>query len=172
MVEVALAVGVAAFALLAILALLPLGLKSNQVSVEETRAATILTALEADLRNTHPSLNSGKSAIFGLDLPYEADALGKYSFNSKVIPATLTDGVNTTGLNAAEDPVPSGGTERHHFQASVIYQPLVPATPFLSRQARLVVCWPSVVGTTDPSSLTDSGKVSGYLESVVSFPAP
>lgn len=45
-------VGVAAFALLTMVALLPLGMKINQVTTEKSRASKILTALETILRNT------------------------------------------------------------------------------------------------------------------------
>lgn len=50
LIEVALALGVAAFALVAILGLLPIGLQSNQASIERTAAATIAAGVVADLR--------------------------------------------------------------------------------------------------------------------------
>ena len=72
LVEIALALGVIAFALLSVVALLSTGVKSNEISVEETRATAILTLLEADLRNTSPAYNS-TSAIYHLPLPYAAN---------------------------------------------------------------------------------------------------
>jgi hypothetical protein len=52
LIEVALALGVAAFALVAIFGLLPIGLNSNHASTEQTAAATLAAGLVADLRAT------------------------------------------------------------------------------------------------------------------------
>lgn len=176
MVEVALALGVTAFALLSLLALLPLGVKSNQISAEETRGAMILTAVEADLRNTHPSLNSShKSAMFGLDLPYQASGTGVYSFNSTITgpPTSLVSGSNTIALDDAENPVAIGSAVRNRYQISVIYLPPPANAPLSAMQARLVVSWPSLATSPAPiADVTSLGKVGGYLETVVSFPAP
>ena len=50
LVEVTLAIGIAGFALLAIFGLLPVGLSSNQASIQQTEAANIVTGIVADLR--------------------------------------------------------------------------------------------------------------------------
>jgi uncharacterized protein (TIGR02598 family) len=50
LVEVTLALGVAAFALVAIFGLLPVGLNSNQASIEQTTATSLATRISADLR--------------------------------------------------------------------------------------------------------------------------
>jgi uncharacterized protein (TIGR02598 family) len=52
LVEVTLALGVAGFCLLAILGLLPAGLKTNEAAVEQTAATGILSAVSTDLRAT------------------------------------------------------------------------------------------------------------------------
>jgi hypothetical protein len=52
LVEVALALGVAAFCLIAILGLLPAGLNTNQTSTRQTTANGILSSIVADLRGT------------------------------------------------------------------------------------------------------------------------
>lgn len=57
LVEVVLALGVAAFALLAIISLLPAGLKSARESIDESRAITLLGKVIAD-RQTSPSSNA------------------------------------------------------------------------------------------------------------------
>lgn len=167
MVEVALALGIFAFALLAILALLPLGIKSNFISAEESRAICILSAVEADLRNSDPA--GARSQIFGFLLPYSTNAAGRIQFNNAVASPTaaLGDGV-TTGLDDGERPVPVAGRPR--FQASVIYTS-VPGGSLLPLQARLVVNWPAVADTA-LSAVTESATVSGCVETLVSFPAP
>src|ERR1700730_4175808 len=65
-VEVVLALGVAAFCLIAILGLLPAGLNTNQTSTRQTTANGILSAIVADLRATPGT--SKKSNLFKIDL--------------------------------------------------------------------------------------------------------
>jgi uncharacterized protein (TIGR02598 family) len=50
LVEVTLALGVAGFCLLALMALLPIGVKTNQTAFSQTAAATILSDIVADMR--------------------------------------------------------------------------------------------------------------------------
>lgn len=52
LVEVTLAIGIAAFCLLAVFSLLPVGANSNRDSVSTTQAASLTAALVADLRGT------------------------------------------------------------------------------------------------------------------------
>jgi type II secretory pathway pseudopilin PulG len=176
LVEVAVAIGVIAFALLTLVALLPIGMKSNQISAEETRAVSILSAVEADLRNTHPSLESnGRSNIFGLDLPFAIDPItGRYQLNPALTPRTVTLGDGATiGLSDAESPVPLGSNTAR-FQVSVIYMPRInPGSPETSRMdARLVVSWPPLATAGDASQVTDVGRTSGFVEALASFRAP
>ena len=168
MVEVALALGVMAFAFLTLVALLPAGVKTNQISVEETRAVFILTALDADLRNTHPAANGGQSLIFGLPLPWQWDAVtGARSFSA----AAVSGGVNTIGLKDNEKITAISGESRARFQVSVVYLPRQSAGDLQSTQARLIVNWPPL-STANTADLTDPAKVSGFVETIVSFPAP
>jgi uncharacterized protein (TIGR02598 family) len=52
LVEVTLALGVAAFCLVTLFGLLPLGVRANQNSISQTAAATLLSSVVADLRAT------------------------------------------------------------------------------------------------------------------------
>ncbi len=52
LVEVTLALGVAAFCLIALLGLLPLGMQTSQSAFSQTAAASILSSVVADLRAT------------------------------------------------------------------------------------------------------------------------
>ena len=52
LIEVTLAIGVAAISLLTIFALLPLGVQTNQRSIEQTASADILSAITEDLHAT------------------------------------------------------------------------------------------------------------------------
>lgn len=64
LVEVTVALGVTAFCLVAVFGLLPVGLKANQNSISQTAAASILSAVIADMRATPKSASS--SVQFGI----------------------------------------------------------------------------------------------------------
>jgi type II secretory pathway pseudopilin PulG len=174
LIELVVALGIVAFALLTMVALLPIGMKVNQVSVEETRAANLLTALEADLRNTHPSLNGGKSKLFGLPLPYTTSS-GTVVLNSALTDnATTLPSTDTTGVNEDESLAAISANPRPRYQVSVIYIKTsgdLPVGSLAPYEARLIVNWPSV-NTTSVSNLTSNTNVSGFVEAYVSFPAP
>jgi uncharacterized protein (TIGR02598 family) len=69
LVEVVIAMGIAAFCLVAMLGLLPSGLKQVKISSEETAATALLAAVVADLRNTGPGTNATNSPIFQIPIP-------------------------------------------------------------------------------------------------------
>ena len=67
LVEVCIAMGLAAFCLVAILGLLPTGISTDQATVEQTAASGIASAIVADLRATPQ--NTTKSPVYGLTFP-------------------------------------------------------------------------------------------------------
>lgn len=72
LVEVTLALGVAAISLLVIFSLLPIGLQTNQRAIEQTASVDILSAVAADLRATpvtSPRGNAATSNQFGISIP-------------------------------------------------------------------------------------------------------
>jgi hypothetical protein len=175
----AVALGVVAVALLGILALLPMGIQTNNISADESTAANIITELEADLRNTYPTASfnnppnpSGQSQLFGLALPYKVSSnfvvlnniLTTVTTSSAVVPAGYT-----TGLDATLSP--KAITASTHFQASVIYTNIPAAGSLAPIQARLIVNWPAINNAT-VSELTDVSKVKGYVQAYVTFSAP
>jgi type II secretory pathway pseudopilin PulG len=184
LVEVVIALGVVTFALLSVMALLPIGVKINQVSAEETRAAMILTALESDLRNTYPSAifngrAAGRSQIYGLTLPYALSA-GTVVANSTLVAqnmstalASAASGFFTTGLDANEKTVTAS---QSRYRATVIYTRVPTSGSLAPIEARLIVNWPglSESGTTTYTiaDLTDLTKVSGFVEETVTFQVP
>jgi len=66
LVEVGLALGIAAFALFAIFGLLPVGIASNQSSVRQTEALNLATGIIEDLRQTGDAATSPRYGI-GID---------------------------------------------------------------------------------------------------------
>lgn len=72
LVEVTLALGVAAISLLVIFSFLPVGLQTNQRSIEQTASADILSAVAADLRATpvtSPRGGATTSTQFSISIP-------------------------------------------------------------------------------------------------------
>jgi len=72
LVEVTLALGVAAVSLLVIFSLLTLGLQTNQRSFEQTASVDILSTVAADLRATpvtNPRGGAATSSQFGINIP-------------------------------------------------------------------------------------------------------
>lgn len=165
LVEVAMALGVIGFVVLAVVGLLSVGMKSNQVSVEETRAALMLTLLEADLRNTHPGLAAGRSALFQLPLPYATNAAG-FQFNAGISSGDF----HTQGVDEAEN-VTDIQSGRPRFQVSVNYLDVPPQGDVRPATARLVVNWPAT-NTSHPEDVLNPAKVRGAVEALVTFPAP
>lgn len=172
MVEVALALAVLAFALVGVVALLPLGVESNKVSAEETGALALLSALQADLANTHPALKSGRSLRFDLPLPFREDA-GKIVVNDTLTSKSVADEYSI--------PVDESGKRasgRSRYQISVVYLSVPAAGSYEPVQARLIVNWPSVdlsrfSGDREKIlALTDTNRVAGFVETLIAFPAP
>jgi Tfp pilus assembly protein PilV len=72
LVEVTLALGIAAVPLLAIFALLPVGVKTSQIAIEQTASTNVLSAITADLRATPITTPRGGAATsprFGIPIP-------------------------------------------------------------------------------------------------------
>jgi uncharacterized protein (TIGR02598 family) len=67
LVEVTLALGVAALCLLAVFGLFPIGLKTQQAAIEQTAATRIISAAVSDLRNT--GRLAASSPLFSVSLP-------------------------------------------------------------------------------------------------------
>jgi uncharacterized protein (TIGR02598 family) len=81
LVEVTVALGVTAFCLVAVFGLLPVGLKANQNSISQTAAASILSAVIADMRATPRSASSSIQfgITFGTEKTLYFDNEGKLS---------------------------------------------------------------------------------------------
>ena len=72
LVEVTLALGVAGVSLLTIFALLPVGVRTNQIAIEQTASTDILSAVAADLRATPVTTPRGRAAVsplFAIGIP-------------------------------------------------------------------------------------------------------
>jgi uncharacterized protein (TIGR02598 family) len=83
LVEVTLALGVAAFCLLAVFGLMPVGVQTNRNATSQTAAANIMAAVVADLRAT-PKANTTSSQFgitFGANTTLYFDGTGLFSIS-------------------------------------------------------------------------------------------
>jgi uncharacterized protein (TIGR02598 family) len=81
LIEVTLALGVAAFCLIAVFGLIPVGVQTNRNATSQTAATNIIAAVVADLRAT-PTANATSSQFeitFGTDVNLYFDGAGQFS---------------------------------------------------------------------------------------------
>lgn len=144
LVEVVFALGVAAFALTAVLAMLPAGLKIQQASANETKANAIMLQITSDLRaDVRLPPGQAKTDQLGLNGHWAAVAT----------PDTLyfTNDVKQTGS------VNAGAPADAVFRATITY--LFPPTATTSI-AKISVSWPSQV---DPSTALPIGSAETFV---------
>src|SRR5215210_8785461 len=147
LVEVTLALGVAAFCLIAIFVLLPVGLASNQAAVEQTTAGNIATNIAADLAAA--PLTSGSSTRLG--------------FNIKAASGTVQT------LFCSEDGNPTGkvgDAASNTTKPSSRYRACIgfyPGTQKKATMVRILVTWPAAA---NPSATGWPTKFSGSFETV------
>jgi uncharacterized protein (TIGR02598 family) len=138
LVEVTLALGVAAFCLIAVLGLLPTGLKTQQSSIQQTTANAIISTIWSDLR-ADLILPPGQYRHLEEDSGYNLHG----HWAGLMQPDTLyftQEGKQTGTVNGT---LPADAV----FRAKITYNP-VPPTGNTS-VANIVVSWPAGV---DPSS--------------------
>lgn len=147
LVEISIALGVAAFCLLAIVGLLQTGLASEQATVGKTAAWGILSSVSADLLATDSARTI--SSAYGI------------AFSNSSSPQTLY----FTKAGVPTGPLGNPPTEASYFRASVGLQD-PGANSVAPTIARLLVTWPAAV---DPQPGTWPSKASGSVEVVTAL---
>ena len=151
LVEVVVALGVAAFCLIAVMGMLPAGLKVQQAGIQQTTANEIMAAILNDLR-ADVVLPAGQAS------KEQASGFGLHGHWALVaVPDTLffTNEGNQTGSVAQGTfpPAPSGAV----FRAKITY--LFPPTATTS-VANVIITWPAQV---DPTTGAPTGSVGTYI---------
>lgn len=146
LVEVTLALGISAFCLTSILGLLPVGINSNQTSIEQTCAASIVRAILCDLRGMPAAGNT--SSIFKISIP---------SSGSVTESIFLTeDGTPTASQNVANP------SENPRYRATVVvtagaaqteYFGVTSSIPIQGKttSVRILLTWPALADRTAAS---------------------
>lgn len=122
LVEVVLALGITAFCLLTIFALLPIGLKTNQETLQETTAASLAAAVSTDLRAT--SSTGTTSPYFGLP-----------------VSSASTNNIYVT--DAGEKLTAPSGSQATYL-ATVVFTPA--SATMNAASARILITWPALPG--------------------------
>ncbi len=148
LVEVALALGVASFCLVAVMGLVPLGIDIGQAASDQTAAGSILTHVLADLRATPMTSPPGAAAnSVQYTLPIPASA----ATGAAGAPVFRYFGSSAEQFSIA----PSADTSRYRLTATF----LPSAGGRAATEVSLVVSWPARVDPTNAATGTPTGRV-------------
>ncbi len=164
LVEVTLALGVAAFCLLSIFGLLPIGLNSNQLAIDQTTAASCATRVIADLRAT--ALVSGSNisisgtSALGFTIPGPAGTAS----NNTPQRIFFSDTAFPTGK--VGDVLLTSGSLQSLYRVDVGFTPPPTSNPKSATTVRILVTWPALANKTSTSWPTN---YNGSFESVTAL---
>jgi len=156
LVEVTLALGIAAFALVAIFGLLPIGLKSNQTSLEQTAAAAIASGIVADLQATPVSIPPANTNSPRYQIKLNAPS-GNEPAPDRTTIFLSKDGSPLGSIDANAD---AGLSPR--FRATVYVTPPAASQRFASA-VRILITWPALA---DPVAANEPAKFAGSFETL------
>jgi uncharacterized protein (TIGR02598 family) len=152
LVEVTLAIGVAAFCLLAVFGLMPIGVQTNRNATSQTRATNILASVLADLRSTPlttPPGGANTSLQYQISIP--ANPVGSATSVPPLFFAE--DGTFSTSIQA-----------QSRYQVNITFLPTTPnpngSNANLPTLADVKLTWPA------PATLANA---SGSVEMFAAF---
>ncbi len=162
LVELTLAIGVAAFCLIAVFGLIPVGVQTNRNSTSETQATTIIALAIADLRAAQIGPQYG-SPMFGF-FPIPTDPTSPPQFfapdcvpcsggqtsSTSQIRYIDSVGQSSTSFNAS--------TSRYRLIATFVKNTTATSTTG-ALYVHLKVTWPAAI---DPCAVTPSGSVETF----------
>ncbi|PTX92198.1 hypothetical protein DB346_24980 [Verrucomicrobia bacterium LW23] len=147
--EVALAIGLIAFCMLTLMALLPVGIASDQHTIQQSAAANIAATVLADLDATSPG---SVSSLFGLERP----ASGASSSISHTV--FLDENGARTG-NVDADALPA---ESPRYRVYVEFTAPAGSANTPAVPVRILVTWPALADpevSNPPANFTGSFEV-------------
>ena len=143
LVEVTLALGVAGFCLIAVFGLVPLGLTTQQASIQQTIANNITSEIIGDLRAAYSKPGSNSSQ-FGIEL--------------KKLPPGLQQKYSPTPIYFALDGTQQNGSAGAIFKTTITYFSATDITDATLTLADITTSW--------PAAQSDLTKVAGLVETV------
>jgi uncharacterized protein (TIGR02598 family) len=160
LIEVTLALGVATFCLVTISGLLPIGLTSNQASLEQTMAGNISSAILADLRSAQP-LSAGITPRFGFSIPAAGATTTIYS-----APQTIYLAANGSVTSVQSTPATSGSAISR-YRATLGFTPPSNSGQRTATTVRVLITWPALADANPsqwPTNYTGSYEAETTLD--------
>lgn len=170
LIEVTLALGIAAFCLLTVFGLLPLGLNSTQNAAEQTTVAGIATAISSDLHGT-PVITSSTGAAtsqFNFPLPSPGGATGSIP----VMHTLYFNGDGSPVLVNDKPGVDSDAPSTARYRATVRIGPdptlykVAPGNATTLYKVWILITWPALA---DPNWQTFPQNYAGSFETVTAL---
>jgi len=155
LVEVTLALGVAAVCLLAIFGLLPIGLNSNQASVEQTTAASLTRSIISDLRSTPVVAGTTSvSTTYGIIFPNLLTTGTNSSMNTVWFDEWGTQVGNTAGTSATAQQAQAKDAQSAFpkYRAFITLTPPATTSPKSATFVRTIISWPAFADSTPNSN--------------------
>ncbi len=147
LVEVTLALGIAAFCLIAVFGLMPIGVQTNRNATSQTAATNIMVSVLSDLRAApvpRPTPGATASSLYGITIP----ATGTSNTTAQIL---YFDGA---GQFATSLTPPSPTPFQPRYQLSVTFPTPAPGgalTPIPPTYADLKITWPAAAAPENAS---------------------
>jgi Tfp pilus assembly protein PilV len=157
LIEVSLALGVAAFCLLSVLGLLPLGIESNQASIQQTAASGLATAILSDLRatgNTTPA--ASPSGQFQIPIPAPGTTSNLVSTIFLRDDGSVAQSSLPALVNSNADP-----GQKPRYRATITFLPPAQTGQRTATRIRILITWPALA---DPLASSTPVNYSGCSE--------
>jgi len=160
LVELTLAIGIAAFCLIAVFGLIPVGVQTNRNATSQTVVNNVIAAVVADLRATPKT--SPTSAQFGINIPSNPTSPPQFD-PPNVVPCS---GGQTSAASQVRY-VDGGGqtttaiTSNSRYRLIITFVKNTTATPTTgATYANVKATWPSAI---DPCATTPSGSAEAFV---------
>ena len=153
LVEVALALGVASFCLVTVMALVPLGVTTGQAASDQTAGNSILTHVLADLRATpmtSPPGGAATSAEYAVPIP-------THTTGAAAKPVVLYFGNSVQQFSASQ----VAGASRYRLTINFLpsTSTLPPANDRTATRVTLLVSWPPQIDPNNARTGTPTGRI-------------
>ncbi len=145
LVELVLALGVASFCLVSILALFPIGLSTNQIAIQQTADTSLARSIAADLQAT--PLTASNSPRYGITIPATGSARHTIFLQE--------DGTGGT-QDADADP-----SQNPKYRATVTFAAPTNSSQRIATGVTILLTWPALA---DPVASLPPSKYTGAYE--------
>jgi len=162
LVEVALALGLATYCLVAVSGLLSVGITSGQTSNQQTAAANLVKSVVADLHVAPATVGSGftKSPQFGFEIP----APGQGGTVPSIQTVYFSEAASATGAMGSAPA--TGVADGARYRVTLAFNPPSSSAGRAGTSVRVLVTWPAVA---DQKPLEWPSRYAGSFEVVTAL---